>query len=896
MAVASKPSIAREIAKRANSKCLKGVKRAKLLGTAAAGGRKRSTQVADKRLKTFKKCLKRMWAIRRSGGNTKQMARAAGTSAVCYGDDTQGVSNSALNDRRSVLARAAAPEGGGKNPLKVLYALDGASGTLDPSFDAHMLPIKHWATAWWEGWIDPCQLERAFVHRSSLPAAHRLQWARVAGPTAALDMSLTRVGWKWLSASEFSDHDGARWDCTKDPPAAITKAMKRAVKQHRLQEIASAHTSLIPEAGDTGNGRSQYGLLVVDFAPVLARLLSGKVKALKDTPEWTAKHAGALLSTLSNGQWTQARRFAVKKWGLTTDLCQLCKEQVGTQLHRRKCRVTTPAGGWSPIPPKAKLAASRIGAARRELLDSTGLLTIKVPRLEPLEKDTFRWYSSPPDGTRSDLTWVIDGSALNTKWYTLATFGFAVVVYADDGELVAWGGGRPPAWIDSASAAEAWALATVTMHAHWEPKIITDCLGLLRTAEAGAAAATKSGKQLARTWAVIAANLDGDIAAMTSAKKLVWMPAHQGVGAIGTAIKSNGKPITSLEWRANRLVDAIAKFEASRGMAPQTTVDLLTSATALVRHAAAQVGSATFFANNQTEPCQLANGKTVLKTIRDVQEAPKKVKCPRPASKPVSETPPAPAEVISDWDTDDEVRTYGQNTKRARVAEQRKSRQKAEADTLRKLITDQAATLKSHDAGQDGRNDVSESAARQLLAAATAASAKTRDSNPPPPAPAKSMWWIFTEPTATTMGGFTATAGEEAASGSAEQVNNRGAGDAEAGISSGELPTEDTPSVAALEPEAIALTGCTTREALNAEAAKGRFWPAANSCAANLLGAVPSCEPEKPGRSRPVKEKKRCSARTSEEAVQSLLRGKRSRHGSGEDPRRVNLQGMEIER
>ena len=140
-------------------------------------------------------------------------------------------------------------------------------------------------------------------------------------------------------------------------------------------------------------------------------------------------------------------------------------------------------------------------------------------------------------------------------------------MYADNSDLIAWGGRGPPAWVDSASAAEAWALATVKMHAPWSPKILTDCLGLLHAAEAGVAAATRSCKQLARTWAVIANHLDGDISSMVSDKRLRWMPAQQSVGATGVATKSDGKPITSLEWRANGLVDAIAKHEASKGVA-----------------------------------------------------------------------------------------------------------------------------------------------------------------------------------------------------------------------------------------------------------------------------------------------------------------------------------------
>ena len=93
-----------------------------------------------------------------------------------------------------MLARASAPSGGGKNPLKVMYALDGASGTLDPSFDAHVLPVKRWALAWWEVWAGPHQLEKASTHRIQMSLAHRAQMARAAGPIATLFHSRERFG------------------------------------------------------------------------------------------------------------------------------------------------------------------------------------------------------------------------------------------------------------------------------------------------------------------------------------------------------------------------------------------------------------------------------------------------------------------------------------------------------------------------------------------------------------------------------------------------------------------------------------------------------------------------------------------------------------------------------
>ena len=173
------------------------------------------------------------------------------------------------------------------------------------------------------------------------------------------------------------------------------------------------------------------------------------------------------------------------------------------------------------------------------------------------------------------------------------------------------------------------------------------------------------------------------------------MPAHQGPGAIGVAIKSDGKPITVLEWRANRLVDAIAKAEASRGMAPQGTVDLLNSATALVQRTAAQIGAATHAANNHITVVQLESGKTVNKTVRDAQQAPTKRTGRKPCCKTAVPRKEPPAEDSSDWNTEDEVQAYGPNTKRARRAAQKKLRKRAEHDALERVVQGVAASLKA---------------------------------------------------------------------------------------------------------------------------------------------------------------------------------------------------------
>ena len=159
--VASKPSVAAKIVKRSKAKKLSPTRHAKLLGTGAGGGRRRTTAVVRTRLRAFKSSMARMWKLKKAGANTKLMTRAAGTATVGYGIEVQGASDAMLKNQRSVISRAAAPQSGGRNPTRNLCAIDGSTGTMDPLFDAHVLPVKHWALAWWESWADTSTLEAA---------------------------------------------------------------------------------------------------------------------------------------------------------------------------------------------------------------------------------------------------------------------------------------------------------------------------------------------------------------------------------------------------------------------------------------------------------------------------------------------------------------------------------------------------------------------------------------------------------------------------------------------------------------------------------------------------------------------------------------------------------------
>ncbi len=102
-------------------------------------------------------------------------------------------------------------------------------------------------------------------------------------------------------------------------------------------------------------------------------------------------------------------------------------------------------------------------------------------------------------------------------------------------------------------------------------------MSLLKTAAEGAARATQANRPLARIRTLIAGSMDGNIATLVEDGQLVWMPARQPLRAIDSETLSNGKLLTGVDWRANRLVDALAKMAATTGKAPYAITRLLES-------------------------------------------------------------------------------------------------------------------------------------------------------------------------------------------------------------------------------------------------------------------------------------------------------------------------------
>lgn len=475
--------------------------------------------------------------------------------------------------------------------------------------------------------------------------------------------------------NEAIDDLGIPWRFDLDAPAAIATACRDSVRRWRLRRIGEAVPGLIPEACDVGAPTCEQGTVLVDFAHVLAPLTAAKGAGARSSEFWDPRWKGELTSALSGGQWSQARKAAVLEWGIEDSKCQLCKLETGTLQHRAECGKTMPPGGWPKPPKEAARLLDRISAQRRRILETRGLLVLKLPAPPQAGDGHFTWKLQPDCGDTQGTKWYFDGSMLNGTWKPYRSTGFGVVVTSRDGQLLGYGNGMPPHWCKTAASAEAWALCTILMITPFPPQMRTDCLSLLATAREGHAKATDPRSPLARIWCMISGALEGDLEQLDGGGLLVWMPAHQSIASVGEGKLSSGARLSMLDWRANRLVDALAKEAAAEHQPPPAVAKLLHSAKSAVKHYAMLLGRITHAANHHPVTVVGPDGQLVAKNCRDSVDRPRvtreKAVTKRPQPKEPATAQKAP-KLIKPWQPS-AADLLGRTPQRSRAAEAKRA-------------------------------------------------------------------------------------------------------------------------------------------------------------------------------------------------------------------------------
>jgi len=260
------------------------------------------------------------------------------------------------------------------------------------------------------------------------------------------------------------------------------------------------------------------------------------------------------------------------------------------------------------------------------------LMRAQVSRQRP--DGWFRWLKQPVGDVPDTAVWYVDGSLVDGPSRLLGATGYSIVVVAQDGQLLGCAHGAPPHWVTTAGAAEAYATYRVLTLTPFVPHIVTDCLGVLHTLQRGPVAATAANRVNARLWSLIGGCLDGTTW-RDAADMMTWMPAHGSRGVIGIALKSNNETVTAIDWRANRLADALAKAAASRFRIPSGTRRAIATALRTYEQAAAVAGIVTRAANNHCVSATAQDGTYVHRRLRDALP---------PASRPTSSKAAQPVE------------------------------------------------------------------------------------------------------------------------------------------------------------------------------------------------------------------------------------------------------------
>lgn len=601
------------------------VRHGKLLGVPSGGGRRRVIKHLYDRIRNFKGKVGRIHALRRMGIRAASVTRAAGTPAVTYGVEITGMSDSHLLEARRVIAKASAPEGGGKDPNLVLYLLDGPMGTLDPAFDAHVLPMQRYATAVWQSWQPLQHLQSAFRDAQAKLLSKGFKWACVSGPIAALIMSLRRLEWVTSSPTLFSDDIGQVFDLRRDPPIVVAAAVRASVRRWRIAQILHKYPASCTQQPDYVDPRvdDQWlhtdGLVpqgTVDLVGVVSRLCKSSGNKSKEVAPWEVRHSSSLISAATGGQWCQARVASTKKWS-DDPSCQLCKHEVGTLLHRRYCNVTCPAGGWPQPEGLAAKGIGRLADRRHAFALERGIVFPRIILKPAPTEHSFTWLLEPPDCIPESATWYIDGSCTNPRLKQARCTGFAIVIVRWDGTFLAAGNGHPPGWINDSGGAEVWAFLVVLSICFSCPRIVTDCFNILNMLMAGRQNATDAMRPLARVWSAVYCALEADDCSSFVNRDVIWMPAHCSVAALGIRIKSDGRPVSALDWRGNRLADYLARLAAQLVSIPNLAVLILEQFRRATEYCAASLGVVTHAANNHSISVIREDGKVVNSRCRD---------------------------------------------------------------------------------------------------------------------------------------------------------------------------------------------------------------------------------------------------------------------------------------
>ena len=109
--------------------------------------------------------------------------------------------------RSAIVHRAVFPQCQGRSATADLQLVGTAAHGVDPAIEMATAPTIAWATALHEEWVPRHWLQESMAHAAALPR-EVLSWNNACGPAAVVRLSLERIGWSVISASQWSNANG----------------------------------------------------------------------------------------------------------------------------------------------------------------------------------------------------------------------------------------------------------------------------------------------------------------------------------------------------------------------------------------------------------------------------------------------------------------------------------------------------------------------------------------------------------------------------------------------------------------------------------------------------------------------------------------------------------------
>ena len=178
------------------------------------------------------------------------------------------------------------------------------------------------------------------------------------------------------------------------------------------------------------------------------------------------------------------------------------------------------------------------------------------------DNETFNWHIRPAFN-RFTGTVYTDGSSLGWGKLHKARTGWAFVVLDDAGRVAAAASGRPPPWIRSSHAIEAWAFYMAILNVPPGCSYRIDSKTCVLTFHRGENNVPTRDRLNALVWKFIFDAINDEKQTMD----VVWMPSHTKEAQIGKAKLGNGELLTSANRRGNAMADALAKRAAKEHQA-----------------------------------------------------------------------------------------------------------------------------------------------------------------------------------------------------------------------------------------------------------------------------------------------------------------------------------------